>query len=592
MRVLPSVLGVLAFVFISFTSAFADPPTDFLVTDDFSPMAETWQPASGRWTVANGIYSSSFAGASDITVITSYRVQDPTVPTTTPTLDFPDFFVRARVRNEGFDDTHHVGIVYGYQDSRNYYEAIISAIGHLRVRTVLNGVVSDDEPDFGGTACTRNTWCELEIRWREGLTTVKVNGQSFFQPLSQPEFTSGRVGFVTHSAVGRFDKMLVGVPFGDQPFLDSFETFDSMPSVTFTPQSGQWSVANGIYRNSAVQQTSITLAPIFTGPMPRAANTTEYTFRARMLNPYTNSGNLVGIVFNHLRSGYSEVVFSPTGVAKLNLVENGAVVRTLATASYATSRNRAFEVELQNGGNGVAVRVDGNLLFDKISAANPEGFVEGGVGLITHWAPGRFDNVQFDHGTFTPCALTFAAPITPSWIVSGTWDTNGGTLNSTAVTQNDIANLNCFGNSPLTSAAAGTDEIYRARLRNEFGASGNLVGLIYNYQDQKVGSFYDGDYFEITFSSTGVVQLNKFIQGVRYPVRSRTHNIPRNTWFDVQVIRSGIFTTVKLNGTTLLENEPQGELRGGSIGAITHWTRGHFDDVTLLPHVVRPASEL
>jgi hypothetical protein len=106
----------------------------------------------------------------------------------------------------------------------------------------MNGIPVEDQPDFGGTACTTNVWCELEVRWKEGVTTVKVNGQGFFQPLSQPEFTTGKVGLVTHAAVGRFDKVFVGVPFGDQPFL---ETFDGPPSVTFTPQSGQWSVVNG-----------------------------------------------------------------------------------------------------------------------------------------------------------------------------------------------------------------------------------------------------------------------------------------------------------------------------------------------------------
>lgn len=588
MRVSWSGLAVLASGFLSFTNASAasdaTPPTADIVVEDFSPLTQTWQATSGRWNVTSGTYGSSFAGANDISTITSYRQLDPTFPNTSQ-LDFADFLVRARVRNDGFDDTHHVGLVYGYQDSQNYYEVIISAVGSLRVRTVMNGVVADDHPDLGLTGCTRTTWCELEVRWHQGVTTVKVNGQPFLQPMSQPEFTTGRVGLITHSAVGRFDKMFVGVPFGDQPFL---ETFDATPAVTFTPQSGQWSVVNGSYRNSAVQQTSVTLAPIFTGPMPNVGNTTEYTFRARMLNPYANAGNLVGIVFNYSSRSYSEVVFSPTGVAKLNLVENGAVVRTLASANYGGTRNVAFEVELQNGANGASVLVNGNLLFDRILAANPEQFPLEHVGLITHWAPGRFDNVQFDHGTFQPCALTFSDPISPSWIVSGTWDTNGGTLNSTAVTQNDIADLHCFGN--VDGADAGTDEIYSSRLRNEYGASGNLVGLIYNYQDSN--SFYAGDYFEIVFSPTGVMQLNKFIQGVRYPVRSRTHTIARNAWFDVQVIRSGIFTTVKLNGTTILENEPQGELRAGSVGAVTHWTKGHFDDVTLAPHVVRPSSQL
>jgi hypothetical protein len=126
-------------------------------------------------------------------------------------------------------------------------------------------------------------------------------------------------------------------------------------------------------------------------------------------------------------------------------------------------------------------------------------------------------------------------------------------------------------------------------LLNEFGASGNLVGLIYNYQ---ASGLYAGDYFEVVFSPTGVMQLNKFIQGVRYPVAMRTHNIPRNTWFNVQVIRTGVFTDVKLNGATVVQRRPQGELRGGDIGVVTHWARGRFDNVTLSPRVARPPSEL
>ena len=133
--------------------------------------------------------------------------------------------------------------------------------------------------------------------------------------------------------------------------------------------------------------------------------------------------------------------------------------------------------------------------------------------------------------------------------------------------------------------------VYSARLLNEYGASGNLVGLVYNFQDPF--GLYAGDYFEIVFSPTGIMQLNKFIQGVRYPVATRTHNIPRNTWFDVQVIRTDIHTDGQAQwrhaSCRLL---PQGELRGGNIGVITHWARGRFDNVSLASRVARPPSEL
>ena len=236
----------------------------------------------------------------------------------------------------------------------------------------------------------------------------------------------------------------------------------------------------------------------------------------------------------------------------------------------------------------VSSLADMEVLFDGIDGANPEQFPSGGVGLITHWAPGRFDNVQFDHGTFHPCELTFSEPLSPCWIVSGTWDANGGTLNSTAVHQNDIVNPPCSGN--FEGEHAGTNEIYSARLRNEYGASGNLVGLIYNYQDEN--SFSAGDYFEVVFSTTGIMQLNKVIEGVLYPVMTLSHDIPRKTWFDVEVIRNGIFTDVKLNGVTRVHLLPQGELRGGNVGTITHWAKAHFDNLSLQPHVERPPSQL
>ena len=119
---------------------------------------------------------------------------------------------------------------------------------------------------------------------------------------------------------------------------------------------------------------------------------------------------------------------------------------------------------------------------------------------------------------------------------------------------------------------------------NQFGASGNLVGLLYN-----LGG--DG-YYEVVFSPTGIMRINKVIEGVRSTVRTATHTVPRNTWFDVQVIRSGILTTVKVNGITVVDGLIQGELRGGSTGMITHWSKGRFDDVTLTPDPSRPPSEL
>jgi hypothetical protein len=579
MNMRTSVVLALLFLLLPLSHALAvtdqEPPTAQLVFDDFSPMRNTWQPASGSWSIANGTYGDSFAGSADITTIVEYRNIDPATPPDSQ-LRQNNYVLRARVLNRGVDDTHRAGIVYGYQDSQNYYEATVSATGGVRVRTVVNGVAHDDVPSVDGAAALgaiRNQWFEIEIHWNNGVTRVKVNGARFFNPITQSEFGFGQIGLVTHAAVARFDNVSVTVPIGDQEF---FETFTQAPFVTFTPQSGQWAVTSGSYRNTSVQQTSISLAPIRSGVnVPDQLETIAYTFHARLLNPYNGPGNLIGIVFNY-EGSYTEVVFSPTGIARLNRFENGSV-RTIAQTTYNGKANVAFEVTLENSPNHFAVRVDGQNLFPNVSAldVNPKQFAEGGVGLITHWAPGRFDNVSFDHGAFQACSFTFDNPPPPSWIVSGTWNTNGGTLNATSAGPSDIVNFNCRGDQ--IGDNAGSYQLYHARLLNEYSASGNLVGLVYNYQDP-------ANYFEVVFSSTGIAQLNKVIQGVRYPVRTRTHTIPRNTFFDVDVIRRGITTSVNLNGMQLFFAESQGDLRGGSIGVITHWARGRFDNITLVEH--------
>jgi len=560
------------------------PPTAVIYTDVFSALSpHLWEEESGTWTPVDGAFASIAAGAADISVITSYRGISPADPRQDE-MRFPEFIVRAVMRNAGTTDEHLVGLVYGYQDSQNYNEAVVSALGTVQIRTVIDGAVASSSPAVHRPV-PRSTWFALEVRVKNGVTTAKVNGVNAGS-FSQTEFTTGKVGLVTHGTLGRFDHVFLGVPFGSQDFL---ETFHQAPFVTFTPVSGQWSVVNGVYRDSATEQTNITLAPIDTGNF----KTFEYTFRARMLNPSGGSANLMGIVFNYRTSDYTELVFSPTGVARLSRFENGAL-HTVATATVGTQRNQAFEVSLENGPNDFTVTVDGQRIFQDVDvfSVNPDQFPSGRVGLITHFSPGRFDNVEFNNSIFRPCSLTFDPPdpVLPQMIRSGTWDQTGGTLNSIAVGRADIValSLRCRGiklGDERVDDNRETSFIYRARLFNQYGAPGNLVGVVYNYQD----AF---NYYEIVFSSTGVMQMNRIVEGVRTRVRSATQKIPQKTWFGVQVFRQGVRTTVKVGGVPVVADQLQGELLGGSVGVITRSSKGSFDSVSMIPLVQHPSSEL
>jgi hypothetical protein len=554
--------------------ATGEPPLLTLLTEDFSPMQQQWQPVTGTWSVGSGTYRANSAGPTDISTITTYPGISPDAPPSTE-LTSANYIVRARVRNSGTTDDQLVGFVYGFQDAQNYYEVVLSGIGSVTVRTIKNGVVVKEVPRLTFRFPT-NTWVDLEIHWNSGVASMTVNGNTGFQGLQQPEFTHGQVGLVAHGAVGRFDKVSIQLPAGDQGFL---ELFEDQPFQTFTPQSGQWAVAGGTYNNSAVQQTSVTLAPVNHIGVQQG-QTREFTFRADMLNPYAGSGNLVGIVFNYIGSAYHEVVFSPTGVAKINRFENGKLT-TLATASYKGARNTPFSVTLELSPLDAAVSVDGVRIFDGFD--NPEQIFEGRVGLITHWAPGHFDNIAFDHGIFRPCSFTFDNPPQAGSIVSGTWNTTGGTLNDTSAGSTDIVQFDGCGNS--VGDDAGANFLLRARVLNQYGASGNLAGLVFDYQNPP--SLYAGDYYEVTFSPTGVVQLNKFTEGVRYPIATGTHSVPANTWFNVEVKREEGSTSVSVNGTQVIQSALTGQLRSATVGVITHWAKARFDNVQVIDFPVR-----
>lgn len=538
------------------------PPTFFVVTEQ-DPPGPDWQVVSGIWSSVEGTYRSSGGGAANISTIVSYQsIRTAQEPTTN--LPFEQFTYRARMFNEQGSPGSELGLVFQYQDVANYYEVSFSTPGGvLSLRRVIDGVVTTLATSSRGTIAPR-TWYEIEVQWNAGLTTVKLDGALAFFEVAQNEFTAGQVGLISHGASGgRFDQVWVEVPFGQQEFKEDFS--DGSAQGWF-PTSGQWSIAGGTYNNAAVEPTSMTLMPIDL----HIRGIFNYTIRARMLNPYGASGNLVGIAF-----GNAEVVFSPTGIARIRRIENG-VRTTTASTTYNGRSNTWFDVWFEvcefctpDGGPRANVWVDGQRIFDDVPASSS------GFGLVTHWAPGRFDDVWFEHGGIGSgvCTQTFSGELPGG--ISATWNTAGGTLNSTAIVETDMALL-CGG---------GNDVTYRMRLLNQFGASGNLVGLIYNYQPSD--SFYAGDYFEVVLSPTGRLEIRKFIHGVRYVVARGTHSVPRNTWFNLEVIRNGINTTVKVNGNTLIQNVRQGELPAGSAGAVTHWSNGRFDDLSVVQHPQR-----
>lgn len=544
------------------------PPAAVIVSENFQPVKAAWHRTSGTWSAVNGIYTSSARGESDIVTIGSYRGLRSADPLTA-VLPFDRFTFRARVRNHGSVSTHRAGVVYQFQNSANYYEAVVGPSNVLHLQRVTNGaVIPVRSASFSpGPDADRWPWLDIEVRWNRGKTTVKVNGLTVLTGIAQPEYTSGQVGLITHGAVTNFDAVSVATPFGSQPFS---EDFDDGVAQNWKPLSGGWSIAGGTYNNPVVQQTSLALAPIAVG------QPVDFTYRGRVLIPNGTDATIAGLVFNYQDRGnglieYKEIVLSPTGGAFVNQVSNNVVRGIAAVTGLSFRGNQWADVELQANSNLglVGISVAGTGLFEVGAPAF------GRFGLVTHGAAGKFDEVRFDFGRFPAVSADFEPSVPSCWSTSspsGTW-LFGTVLFADSLRPFDLATFSC---SPVQS-----DFIYRARLFNQYGASGNRVGLIFNYQE--AGSLHAGDYYEVVFTPTGTAELQKFVQGVRTTIKVAPFNVPSNVWFDVVLERSGMLTSVSVAGQgTLFQDVPQAQLPPGSIGVITHWTRARFDDLSLV----------
>jgi uncharacterized membrane protein len=354
-----------------------------------------------------------------------------------------------------------------------------------------------------------------------------------------------------------------------QSFDPYIENFNDGVANGWQPLSGTWSATSRIYTNNAIIATAITRSSL--GRMWGAQQATAdlpYTFKVRMLNPYHSRGNLIGVAWVRDARNYTEAVFSPTGEARLNSVSNG-VRSTIASASYlGGGPSRWFEVEVGNDGNNpreaTHIKVNGVPVFDV--APNVR---SGELSFITHWAPGRFDDVRAAPRFFTPFFEDFNDGNAAQFVRSGPWSISNGALNNSAVVKAARA---------LVQKAAGWHELadieLRARMINRFQNRGNLVGFTYGAR----GSVY----FEAVFSPTGVAHLRRVVNDEPSVIATARyagggHLQP----FDAQLIQSGARTTVKVNAATVFDNVLQPEAVGGDLGFVAHWTVASVDDVSL-----------
>jgi hypothetical protein len=73
--------------------------------------------------------------------------------------------------------------------------------------------------------------------------------------------------------------------------------------------------------------------------------------------------------------------------------------------------------------------------------------------------------------------------------------------------------------------------------------------------------------------------MNKVLNG-RLPRRQR-HALSATPWFDVELLRRGTTTTVKVDGVTVFDRVQQGQQSKSDVGVIAHRAKARFDSLTI-----------
>lgn len=371
---------------------------------------------------------------------------------------------------------------------------------------------------------------------------------------------------------------IVLVPFAGTRAANYVEDFNDGAAQGSTVVAGTWAVGSGTVRSSGIGPADIV---VYAG----ATWATDFNYQVRMRNDFANSGNQAGAIYNYRDSNnYYAVQFSPVAppgdppgpTAYLIKVISGVTTNILRAPFGGGESTVWFDVDVIRSGAATTVKVNGVVVVDNVTQSE---LGAGNIGLVTQFTDASFDNVALtETNPSVPFSENFDDDLANGWtIATGKWAIETGAYRSVALGPADI--------SLYTGGSWGTDFTYRARIRNGFGNSGNRAGAVYNYQDSN-------NYFAVLFSPVApagappgpTAYLSKVVGGT--PTTVATANFSggeSGLWFDVNVIRSGTGSTVRVNDATVFDNVAQPELGAGKVGLMTMFTDARFDNVSLTP---------
>lgn len=157
-----------------------------------------------------------------------------------------------------------------------------------------------------------------------------------------------------------------------------------------------------------------------------------------------------------------------------------------------------------------------------------------------------------------------AAP--PHWTnTGGNWTTQSGYYTNAA---NVAFTSSVYGGATLQPFAE-----VRADLYSGFVSSGNALGLLVNYHDAN-------NFVEVRFSATGVVTINKVVNGTRSMVQTGRYSVPPKTFFHVSVVLNFGDIELTVNNEPTIFAEGTGG-KDGRAGVFASWNKARIDNFAI-----------
>ena len=339
------------------------------------------------------------------------------------------------------------------------------------------------------------------------------------------------------------------------------ENFDDAQAQGWSTSGAVYTLTGGYYKNDTGGERTIA----FYGDN---AWDVDYTYRVSLYSEYSASGNLVGAVYNYQNdSNFYEVTVSPEGAVKLSKTIGGVFTTIQQSTVAGVAPDQYVLVEITRNGTATTVRVNGTTAF---SAVPQTELGSGRIGVLTRWDLGRFDNVQVE-----PLSTDYAENFDDGQAQGWTTVDTTYSVTSSYYTNDNTSFASSF--AVYGGKTWATNFTYSVRLYSDFAASGNAMSAVYNYQD-------GGNYYEVWLSPLGTVRINKWVGGsVTQVTADGTYpDFGPDKYANVQIVRSGTSTTVRVNDATIFSNITQTELGAGKIGVSAKWNKIRVDDVAVI----------